>query len=248
MSCKEWVKSPINVVLKEDEVYLWLVNLKLEKKSIEFLERSLNANEIEKAYKFHFEKDKNSFIVARASLRIVLSKYLIVEAKEITFKYNEYGKPFLDYPRVKNIIFNLSYSKDFALIGITKKGEIGVDIEYVNREFVIKDIAKNYFSKNEIVELFNLPEDKQQKVFFSCWTRKEAYIKAEGKGLSIPLDSFDVTLGEDSPKIVRIDKENNPRNWNLYNQDIDENYCAAIANYGEKKNIVNYYVEDATKL
>ncbi len=248
MSFQNWGKRPLDTVLKDDEIYLWLVNLKLEKKSIEYLERTLNSDEIEKSNKFHFEKDRNSFIVARGSLRIILSKYFFVTPQEILFNYNEYGKPFLDYPKTKNINFNLSHSKDLALVGVTKYGKIGVDIEHLNREIVTKDIVKNYFSKNEIVELFDLPADKQLKGFFSCWTRKEAYIKAEGKGLSIPLDSFDVTFGQDSPKISRIDKENNPRNWNLYNQNIDENYCAAIANYGEKKNIVNYYVEDVTNL
>jgi len=250
MDCSIW-KNPLQTSsLIENEINLWLINLKLEKDSVEKLKKNLSSNEIDRANRFHFKKDKNSFIIARSSLRIILSKYLLIAPRDILFNYNKYGKPFLDGPIKKDINFNLSHSKDFALIGLTKYGKIGVDIEYINCDLKIKEIVNNYFSENEIVELFNLPIEKQNNGFFSCWTRKEAYIKAKGKGLSIPLTSFDVTLEQDSPRIARIENENenNLENWKLYNQKIDNNYCAAIANYGEMKNIERYYVKNASKL
>jgi len=241
-----WEKPTTNYSIDNNKIYVWLVNLKLESNTIKNIIHSLSNEEINRANKFYFEKDKYSFIGSHVILRQILSKYIDIPTKKIIFDNNKYGKPFVKNSIHENFQFNLSHSENYALIGVTSYDEIGVDIEHIKDDFIIKDIANNYFSKGEIEELFSLPNDKQRTGFFNCWTRKEAYIKAEGKGLSIPLNSFDVTLDYET-KIKRIGIDNNPKKWELYNLSIDENYCAAIANYGSRKEIIKYYINDISK-
>jgi len=245
MNLTGWNLPSKKIVLHNDEIHLWLCNLKIPKQSISNLRQLLSKDELGKAEKFHFLKDRNSFIVSHASLRIILSKYVKVKPAGIKFILNKYGKPLLYKPNETSISFNLSHSGDFCLIAINRNDIIGVDIEKINEDFSSLEIAKNYFSKKEYTELFKLPSTKQSKAFFHCWTRKEAFIKAKGKGLSIALDSFDVTIIEKEAKITRIYNDINITKWQLYNVEVNDNYCAAIASLGIKKKVIKTYLEDA---
>ncbi len=244
MNLLEWNLPRKEIVLANNEIHIWLCNLNIPNKNISNLEKILSRKELDKADKFHFPKDRNSFVVSRASLKIILSKYINVEPTAVNFVYNKYGKPFLDIKNDTNISFNLSHSGNFCLIGITKNNKIGVDIEKINKDFSSLEIAKNYFSEKEYLALTKLPSNERGKAFFYCWTRKEAFIKAEGKGLSIPLDSFDVTISEEEAKITRITNKINIDDWKLYNIKVNDEYCAAIASSGNIKNIIKTYVED----
>ena len=144
------------------------------------LEQTLSADEKERAARFHFPVDRERFIAAHGCLRAILRRYLGCESDQISFSVNQYGKPALnDYP----LEFNLSHSGNYALIGITRKQKIGVDVEKVRPEIELESIAEHNFSKREVAELMSLPPGQRVAGFFLCWTRKEAYIKAHGTGI-----------------------------------------------------------------
>ncbi len=243
-----WSLPLEDVYLESDEIHIWLCNLDVSEQSIKKSKEILSIAEIEKANKFHFLNDKKSYVISHANLRAILSKYLNKDAKKIGFSYNKFGKPFLQDPKDKSICFNLSHSGNFCLIGVTRSDKIGVDIEKINKEFSSLEIAKNYFSKKEYSEILNLPIHERTKAFYYCWTRKEAYIKAEGKGLSIELDSFDVTISEKKVKILRINDSSNVNNWQLYNLPINDEYCASVALYGIRKKITKIYEEKIVQI
>ena len=127
--------------------------------------------------------------------------------------------------------FNLSHSGDFALIAVTQGRKIGVDVERIRQGISSHVIAQQYFSKAEVAELQSLPIDQRESAFFTCWTRKEAYIKAQGLGLALPLESFDVSLTPGQPAILRATRpdEKESTRWTLRSLDVDPNYAGAIA-------------------
>jgi 4'-phosphopantetheinyl transferase len=138
--------------------------------------------------------------VARGTLRTLLARYLGKQPKELQFVFGREGKPALvPEPAERILSFNLSHSQDIGIFAFGWNRNIGVDVERVRADVECEDIARHYFSAQEIKSLARLPPQKRTEGFFLCWTRKEAYIKARGGGLQIPLDSFDVSLEPGTP-------------------------------------------------
>ena len=158
----------------------------------------LSEGENERADRFVFERDRTRFIVCRAILRGVIAQNLEIEPTDVVFAYGEKGKPYLeDWP----LFFNLSHSHNEACIAISPNAPLGVDVEHIRpptRNNWI-DLAQRFFSAAEIQALSGMPERLQSKAFFACWTRKEAYLKLHGLGLSLPLDQFSVNVDPDAP-------------------------------------------------
>lgn len=184
--------------LKADEVHVWRVGL--ERPLIPFLP-FLSPDEIERANRFRFERDYRKYVVARGVLRQILSRYVAVPPQNHTFNYSSHSKPFLaDSP----LAFNVSHSGEMALMAFTLERQIGVDVEALRPLPDAAQIAVHYFSKQEIAAFNTVPPSEIENAFFTIWTRKEAFIKALGEGLSHPLDSFDVTfLPQEPPQISR---------------------------------------------
>jgi 4'-phosphopantetheinyl transferase len=159
----------------------------------------LSEDEGARAARFYFQKDREHFIVARGLLRSILGRYLDSEPSTLRFSYSNYGKPALVGAEEAALRFNLSHSGGLALLAVTRGREIGVDLERVRPDFVDDQIAERFFSPREVARLRALPPGVQLEAFFTCWTRKESYIKAHGEGLSLPLDGFDVTLTPGEP-------------------------------------------------
>jgi 4'-phosphopantetheinyl transferase len=163
----------------------------------------LSTDECERAARFRFKKDRERFIVARAVLRIILSHYLKLEPAQLRFTYNHYGKPALvGTPGDTRLCFNLSHSNSLALFAFTSDRRVGLDLEYVREDFAWAEIAELFFSEREIKMLRALPASMQAAGFFNCWTRKEAYLKAIGEGVSFPLSHFDVLLTPGGPAML----------------------------------------------
>jgi len=175
-------------------VDLFCHSLDVDASRLNALQDLLTADERGRAARFHFEKHRRRFIAARGMLRELLGQYLAMDAAAIEFSYNPFGKPAVD-----GVYFNLSHSDNLALYAVSRTREVGVDIERVNPAFAGEQIPEQYFSPAEVKILRSLPKDRQIEGFFNCWTRKEAYIKARGLGLSLELDSFDVTLAPGDP-------------------------------------------------
>lgn len=165
---------------------VWRVNLSLQEDS-EACFAILAADEQARAERFHFAEHRRRFVVAHAALRCILANRIGVPPADLTFGQNPYGKPFLT--NSGGPAFSLSHSHEMALCAVACEGEVGIDIEWC-RELPYADLAQRFFAPTEWNTLKELAEDERAAGFFACWTRKEAYMKAKGLGLSLPLDSF----------------------------------------------------------
>jgi 4'-phosphopantetheinyl transferase len=155
----------------------------------------LSRDEIERASHFRFEHDRSRFIASRSILRQLLSLYAACEPESISLEYDAWGKPALAAKFAdSDIRSNLSHSQGLATYAIARGREVGVDVEMLRPNFATRRIAERFFSRTEVESLRSLPREHQARAFFVCWTRKEAYLKALGRGLSIDLASFDVSL------------------------------------------------------
>jgi 4'-phosphopantetheinyl transferase len=172
------------------------------------------------------------FIVARAVLRMILGRYLQIEPKQVQFSYGYHGKPELaERLGDTELRFNLAHSHELALYAFTRGREIGVDIEYLRFIPDAEQIAASFFSAGEIAALQALPANQRQMAFFACWTSKEAYVKAVGKGLALPLDQFEVSLAPGEPAgllNVKGAPGEAPR-WSLNTWTPAPGYVAALA-------------------
>jgi 4'-phosphopantetheinyl transferase len=222
-----WTEAPPSLLLEAGTVHVWRIALDQEDERLERFRGTLEPHEIERAGRFHFEKHRRHFIVARGFLRSVVARYLQTQPEALRFSYGEYGKPALETEHVLH--FNLSHSNEVALLAIALDAELGVDVEHIRADFASEDIARRFFSRAE-VDVFNaLPQNERVAAFFRCWTRKEAYIKAIGKGLSQALDEFDVTLAPGiAPALLRA-KEDDATRWWLTDIEVGEGYAGALA-------------------
>ncbi|MBD0311049.1 MAG: 4'-phosphopantetheinyl transferase superfamily protein [Microcoleus sp. T1-bin1] len=231
-----WNSPPLDLTLDLGEIHVWRVSLAQTESCLQSLQQTLSTDERTKADRFRFPKDRSQFIVSRGALRAILSRYLNISPHILRFDYNPYGKPSLIVTQGGNTLrFNLSHSRGMALIAITKNRDIGVDIEGINQNFSCLEIAEKFFSPLENSVLRSLPEHLQATAFFTCWTRKEAYIKAVGKGLSIPLNKFDVSLAPGEPAAL-LNVEENPEEaskWSLIELFSCSDMVAAVAVAGD---------------
>jgi medium-chain acyl-[acyl-carrier-protein] hydrolase len=219
--------------LGADEVHVWRVPLDCGPDAVARLLESLADDERERADRFHFDKDRRHFIAGRGCLRAVLGRYLGEAPGRLSFTYNFYGKPTL--ASATDLRFNLTHSHGLALVAVTRGREVGVDVEYVRRDLAGELLAERFFSPREAAALRALPEPQRREAFFRCWTRKEAYIKARGAGLSLPLDRFDVTLRPDEPAMLLAthDEPDEARRWTLRALTPGEGYVGALAAEGD---------------
>lgn len=163
-------------------------------------ERTLAADERDRANRFVRERDRVRFVISRGLLRAILGRYLARDPRCLRFDYNPFGKPMLSTGSgLPAIRFNVSHSDEMALYAVASGREIGVDIERIQSDFSTDDVALRFFSRQEIATFRALPASCRVEAFFACWTRKEAYLKARGNGLALPLDSFDVSLTPGRP-------------------------------------------------
>lgn len=183
-----------------DRIHVWSAELDREPSELQRLEATLSQEEKARANRFHFVRDKNRFIVARGVLRELLGGYLHRTPADLEFSYGLHGKPFLSSANASSeLCFNLSHSAGLAVYAIATGRNLGIDVEFVRPDYAEEDIARRYFSVQEVSDLRSLPPENKDEGFFHCWTRKEAYLKACGMGLRIPLDSFAVSLSPDRP-------------------------------------------------
>jgi len=227
----EW-PVPAETLSLDDEVHVWRAWLDAPTSQVESHLQTLSADERARADRFCFQRDRMQFIVARGLLRNILGRYLGLAPDQLCFANTLHEKPAL--PETAGALalrFNVSHSHCAALIAVTHDREIGVDIERIRVVAADIEIARRYFSPGELAVLEALPQDLRTEAFFRCWTRKEAYIKARGGGLSIPLDQFDVSLalGESA---VRLQTKADPQEaarWSLRDLDPGPGYAAALA-------------------
>ncbi len=178
-----------------DEIHVWHADLARSDEERVRWEANLSPDEKERADRFHFVKDRNRFVVARGLLRELLGRYLRQAPASLEFSYGEYGKPSLSGENASSgLCFNLSHSSDLAVYAVARERNLGIDVERIRPEAASDRIAERFFSPREVNDLRTLPAEARVEGFFHCWTRKEAYLKATGMGLQIPLRGFAVSV------------------------------------------------------
>jgi 4'-phosphopantetheinyl transferase len=231
-----WEFPPEEVQLQRSQVHIWRVWLDAPSHQIETLKFNLSEAEIRRAEKFHFLKDRNRFLAAHNYTRQILGRYLDLAPEQILYTYNDHGKPDIDHKHAPGPLhFNLSHSDSVCLLAVSNEMQLGVDVERVKHKENIEEIAQRFFSPGEVEQLFAQPESHRDEAFFRCWTRKEAYIKAHGGGMSIPLDQFEVTfISGVPPKINHIGGNvREAARWTLYHLNPREGFIGALAVEGQ---------------
>lgn len=235
-SVEGWDKPPDSLTLPSDEIHVWRVVLGLPPAALEHMEIVLSDAERERASRFHHIQHRRAFIASHAALRRILSLYVDVEPGALRFRHSVHGKPSLDRsPSEPLIKFNLAHSHTMALVAVAREREVGVDLEWVRPELANMRVAEEFFSPAELERLHALRGSAQVRGFFNCWTRKEAYVKARGEGLSMPLCEFDVSLEPGKPAELvstRPDPQDVAR-WRLVDLSPGEGYVGAVAAEGQ---------------
>ena len=225
-----------SLIIIKDEIHIWNAELSLSAAELARLWQYLSMDEKHRAERFKFDIHRNRFIATRGALREILGNYLNLSPAEISFGYGDHGKPYLTNSETQNITFNTSNSADLALYAFAKNRELGIDIEYMRDDLEPEALAERFFSTYECKILSALPASQKKQAFFNCWTRKEAVIKAFGKGLSFPLNEFDVTLAPDEPaRLLTVHGDSDlAKRWSMYSLNPAENYAAALVAEGNK--------------
>lgn len=213
--------------MKENEVHVWAVDLDAITLTENFFCSSLSHEEKTRRDKLVFERDRKRFALAREIQRRILSHYISVKPESVEYNYNKYGKPEIR-SHIK-VGFNISHSDGMLLFAIASNRQVGIDIEKIKDIKDILLIAESYFSDIEIKELKNLPDRVKTDAFFTCWTRKEAFIKAIGKGLSYSLKDFSVSVSPASkPELIHPKNGVNSSEWSIFDMSPPDKFKAAL--------------------
>jgi 4'-phosphopantetheinyl transferase len=219
------------IPLPEDEVHLWRVDLATVATAEQRWQQILAADERARATRFHFSRDRQYFTATRALLRTILASYAASDPKELVFRYSEKGKPSLSPGHYGiQVEFNVSHSGAVALLALAQGRALGVDVEQVRENFDHGAIARRFFSNEEQRQLAALAPSERYGGFFRCWTRKEAYIKARGTGLSLPLNQFDVSLkpGDANALLFTRPDSAEAAQWSLQEVPAGDGHVAAL--------------------
>jgi 4'-phosphopantetheinyl transferase len=216
-------------MLLERDIHVWTVDLNLDHHQIHEFSQFLTSQERQRAAKFINPIHGDRWIVARGYLRRILSQYLDLTPSEIVFNYGLQGKPAVEQSNIQNNIqFNLSHSGDRAVYAISARDPIGIDLEYIH-PIAAADLVDRFFSAQEQTIFHSLPVSLQQSAFFHAWTQKEAYLKACGTGLSIPLDQIEVSIDPRTPAaIVSTRTDPTDQIWQIQQLKITPAYAGAI--------------------
>lgn len=207
-SKSSWHLPTGQVELAAQDVHVWRAHLDLPLPLLPPYQELLSTEEQAKAQRFYFERDRSRWIVAHGLLRILLGHYAHSDPRQLHFQTNAYGKPALVSPAQPSPLqFNLSHSADLGLYAFSWHRHLGVDVEYMRADIDYDELAQHCFSPYERAALHHLPPGQKRQAFYNCWSRKEAYIKARGMGLSLPLDLFDVSLLPGEPATLLESRE-----------------------------------------
>lgn len=232
-----WRLPPASLDLADQEVHVWRAVLDAPASRLADFAQMLSDDERRRAARFHFERDRAHFIAGRGMLRALLGRYLGAPPASLRFRYGAHGKPELDVPPGADAAFrfNVSHAHGLALYAFTRGRALGVDVERIRDDIEHEAIAERFFSLTEREALRAQPASLRHIAFFACWTRKEAYIKARGEGLSLPLDQFDVSLapGEPARLLCVANAPHEVARWSLHELHPGPGYAGALMAEGQ---------------
>lgn len=223
------MRTAFSFQLSESQIHIWSFPTKASRYVVTAFEGVLVHEERDRARRFRFDHLYEAFVIAHGALRHLLGHYINCSPNEVALAYSVKGKPALAAP--SSVHFNMTHSGDLAVIALTLRREIGVDVEQIRPLSDIQQIADQCFCPEEASEVMSAPQTERERAFFRCWTRKEAYIKATGDGLSAPLSSFRVTVQRDVPtRFVHIQHNAiEAEAWTLHDLQVPVDYAAALA-------------------
>ncbi|HEY9693243.1 MAG TPA: 4'-phosphopantetheinyl transferase superfamily protein [Oculatellaceae cyanobacterium] len=231
-----WSPPPADIALLSNDVHVWCAVLDQPAGRVEQLAQTLSEDEKARSDRFYFEQHRKRFIIARGLLRTILGRYLTIAPNLVNFSYGSQGKPALaEDLAVSKLQFNVSHSENLALYAVTRDRAVGIDIEYISPMADAEQLAERFFAAKEAEILRSLPENQKQQAFFNCWTRKEAYVKACGAGLSQPLNQFEVSLipGKSANLLSIAGSTSAAAHWQLQDLKPASDYAGAMAVEGK---------------
>jgi 4'-phosphopantetheinyl transferase len=237
--------SPFQISIHD--VHVWIISIKTSDRVVSHFERILSEDEVDRASRFRFPHLRDAFVISHGCLRHLLGQYLDLHPATICFSYGHKGKPSLSPESA--LQFNLTHSNGMAAVALTSGCQIGVDLEHIRPMNDMQQLAGQYFCPEEIDEIMSLPSKDRERAFFLCWTRKEAYIKAIGDGLSCPLDSFRVTVLPDiDARLIHIGGSRVAAEmWTLHDLGLAADYAATVA-YRDRQRSLSIFPIAASEL
>ena len=231
------MNTATSIQLSENQIHIWRFPIKASHNVVAAFEAVLAPEERERAVRFRFDHLYASFVLAHGALRHLLGNYLKCNPSELSFELGVNGKPALAPP--SSIRFSMTHSGDLGVIALTLRREIGVDIEQIRPLPGVEHIAGRFFCPEEVSEVMSAPGTERNRAFFRCWTRKEAYIKATGDGLSAALSSFRVIVHPDLPvRIIHIQHNaTEAEAWTLHDLPLAAGYAAALAYRDQRRSL-----------
>src|SRR6266540_2781066 len=241
-----WKTPSAELRLESPEVHIWLGALDVPPEKLLELRGVLHPDELARADRFLQPHHRVHSAAARGFLRTLLGRYLGVAPRSVELQFNSFGKPSLAGALAAGgLRFNVSHSHGLALFAFARGRELGVDIERIRPDFATAEIAKRFFSAAESARLCSLTPEQRSRAFFECWTRKEAYIKARGDGLSRRLDTFEVAFGPGAaPAILAAgDEPDAAARWTVYDLQPAHGYCGALIVEGPGVTVAGWRLE-----
>ena len=239
-----WSPPPVELRLPGDRIHVWRSCLDVSTGEYQAYYSLLTSSECARAARYRFDEPRNRFIVARGILRQLLTLYTQLAPEKLELHENAWGKPSLLASAADNLEFNVAHSNDLALFAFSRNRCIGVDVEFIHLIENVDQLVTNFFSDNEQRIFKNIPAALQLPAFYKGWTRKEAYIKGRGKGLTIPLNTFDVSMRPGEPAALLADHsdETAVQHWKIMDIHAGSEYIAALA-FGDAQQVceVCYY-------
>lgn len=246
---------PTALALADDEVHLWLLDSaeSPDDQVLDDYRGLLSDDERAREPGFHFAKDRLRYVLTRVLIRTTLSRYAAPAPAAWHFRNNEYGRPEIvctGEAGADSLRFNVSHTDGLIALAVTRRREVGVDTEQLRERGAVLPLAERFFSAEEASALRELPQEQQQQRFFEYWTLKEAYIKARGMGLSIPLEQFAFAIDASTALQLRIDTTLNdePQRWRFWQFWAAPQYIAALCVEGHAREMLRVHVRQVRPL
>jgi 4'-phosphopantetheinyl transferase len=230
-----WDSPPEDLELDAGYIDVWRTQIDLPEDEIDSYVATLSQEEQDRAARFTFPDKYEEYVVSRGLLRKALAHVLKQPATEFQFEYTDSKKPYLPIKYAnKTVSFNISHSHGQALVAISLDRNIGIDIEKIRSDVEYEKLALRFFSEAEHHELMQISADERARSFFAIWTRKEAFVKAIGKGIAFGLSEFDVNISPEEPPVMLATRWN-PEDvslWSMATIDAENNFMATLATDG----------------
>ena len=233
-------------LLQAGHIHVWRAIVDVPFARLQVYQDTLSPDEQARAQRFKLSQHQRRFTAARGILRQILARYLRTPPRDIRFESGPFGKPFVQDPVNQPLHFNVSHSQHMAVYAVSLDIEVGIDLEGERDSLDYTGLAERICSPEEFTAFQQLPQAEQQAAFFRCWTRKEAFIKAIGKGFSFPLKHVTVSFPPDEPPRILNVQGHVPAAWSLFNLPLGQGFWGALAVAGRSSLLRgwDYHLED----